>query len=366
MHKADNSFNILNMKIAIDCRMSGKSGIGAFFDGILPYIIDSGNEILLIGGKNNFSDRKNVTHLECDVGTFSLKEMFAFPSDLRKAINDCDLYYTPYCNIPNGIQVPVFSTIHDIVFLDVKGLSGKIGTFVRKMFYLRAIRKSEKVFTVSEFSKSRIIEKLHCKKPIDVVYGSVPKYISDYKKQDVKKDSSIIFIGNIKHHKGLQTLLPAFISFREDIKKAGGEEPKLLIVGSKDNFRTQDSGLDEYMNKSSENGIEFTGFVSDEKLLELLVKSKLLVQPSLYEGFGMPPLQALFVGTRVLISDIPVFKEIYKDYPVDYFKVSDEADLKAQLEKIWKENDSVPPFEKTYSFERCARLVMDGIYQTIR
>lgn len=349
------------MKIAIDCRMSGKSGIGAFFDGILPFIIDSGNEILLIGGKNTFSEKGNVNHLDCDIKTFSIKEMFAFPSELRKAINKCDLYFTPYCNIPNGIRIPVYSMIHDIVFLDVKGLSGKLGTFIRKMFYLRAIRKSKKIFTVSEFSKSRIIEKLHCKKPIDVVYGSVPKYISDYKKQDEKKDSSIIFIGNIKHHKGLQTLLPAFLNFRDEIRKEGGVEPKLLIVGSRDNFRTQDSTLDEYVKNSPENGIEFTGFLSDEKLLELLVKARLLVQPSLYEGFGMPPLQALFVGTRVLISDIPVFKEIYKDYPVNYFKVSDEADLKSQLLKIWKEDDTVPPFEKTYSFERCARLVLEGM-----
>ncbi|MCR5188077.1 MAG: glycosyltransferase family 4 protein [Treponema sp.] len=346
------------MKIAIDCRMSGKSGIGGFLDGILPYLMDSGNELLLIGGNIDVAGRKNVSCLSCDIGTFSIKETFFFPKALSRRINECDLYFTPYCNIPSGIKIPIYSTIHDIVFLDVKGLSGRLGTFARKLFYKHAIRKSKLIFTVSEFSKNRIIEKLHCRKPLTVVYGGVPQYLLDFDGKKVDKDKSLIFIGNIKHHKGLQTLLPAFTKFREGLTSAGKGDAKLVIVGSKDNFRTQDNSFDSYIQAGEENGIEFTGYLSDQELLQRLTRARILVQPSLYEGFGMPPLQALYVGTRALISDIPVFKEIYKDLPVTFFHVSDEEDLQAQLQKMWDEPDQLPAFERIYSFERTASLIM--------
>ncbi len=346
------------MKIAIDCRMSGKSGIGGFLDGILPYLMDSGNDLLLIGGKIDVAGRKNVTCLPCDIGTFSIKETFFFPKEISKQINQCDLYFTPYCNIPSGIKIPIYSTIHDIVFLDVKGLSGRLGTFARKLFYKHAIRKSKLIFTVSEFSKNRIIEKLHCKKPLTVVYGGVPQYLLDFDGKQVDKDNSLIFIGNIKHHKGLQTLLPAFTKFRAKLTAAGKGDVKLVIVGSKDNFRTQDNSFDSYIQAGEENGIEFTGYLSDQELLQRLTRARILVQPSLYEGFGMPPLQALYVGTRALISDIPVFKEIYKDLPVSFFHVCDEEDLQAQLEKMWDEPDQLPAFERIYSFERTASIII--------
>ena len=188
------------MKIAIDCRMSGKSGIGAFLDGILPYLKKSENELFLFG----------TNEIPCDVKPFSIKEIVRFPRSLLKEINKCDVYFTPYCNIPNGIKIPVFSTIHDVVFLDMPELAGKIGTFARMMFYKRAVKKSRALFTVSEFSKKRIIETLHCKKPIFVVHNALPEYLLHFDSSHIQKTSSIIFIGNIKKHKGLSILLDAF------------------------------------------------------------------------------------------------------------------------------------------------------------
>ena len=76
--------------------MSGKSGIGTFLDEILPYLKNSGNELFLFGSKEGES---------CNVKTFSLKEMFLFPKELLKKINSCDVYFSPYCNIPGGIKI---------------------------------------------------------------------------------------------------------------------------------------------------------------------------------------------------------------------------------------------------------------------
>ena len=340
------------MKIAVDCRMSGKSGIGTFLDEILPYLKSSENELFLFGTKES---------TPCNVKTFSLKEMFLFPKELLKKINLCDVYFSPYCNIPGGIKIPVFSTIHDIVFLDVKGLCGKAGVIARKFFYKRAIRKSKEIFTVSNFSKERIEKVLKCKIKISVVYNGLPSYM-EKKCSNVKKDNSIIFIGNIKKHKGLSVLLEAFEKFYQLENIA--EKPKLLIVGSQDNFRTKDNSISEKiseLNSKYSNSIEFTGFVENEKLLLLLSQAKFLIQPSLYEGFGIPPLQALYCGTKAVISDIPVFKEIYDGFPVVFFESGNSNDLCEKMQRTFCDESPLGEIPEKYSYKKTASLILSEI-----
>ena len=110
-------------------------------------------------------------------------------------------------------------------------------TFIRYIFYKYAVLRSKAVFTVSEFSKSRIIKKLHCKKPVHVVHSSVPEFLLKENSIKTEKTDTIIFIGNIKKHKGLQILIPAFNNFYQKLKEEGKNLPKLIIVGSKENFR---------------------------------------------------------------------------------------------------------------------------------
>lgn len=353
-------------KIAIDCRMCGKSGIGAFIDGILPYILATDNEFLLLGLDkghipptipDSISATKNIFFLPCDIPPFSFKETFFFPKEIKSQINDCDAFISPYCNIPSGIKIPVFSTIHDVVFLDVK-LAGRLGTLARKIFYKHAVNKSKAIFTVSEFSRERIIKHLHCKKPVHVVYSSVPEYLQDPILPLPQKTNTIIFIGNIKYHKGLHTLIPAFESFRNECKKSYKAIPKLLILGEKNNFRTQDKNLCEL---EKADGIDFTGFVTNERLKLLLSEAKILVQPSLYEGFGLPPLEALSCGTKAIVSDIPVFKEVYEGLPVTFFRTEDSDDLAKKLFQLWCEEKPIPPTKNKYSFKRTANAMLSII-----
>ena len=188
------------MRIAIDCRMSGKSGIGTFLDESLPAILDSEHQFVLFGNKSRRISRANVQYIDCSTKTFSLSELMFFPKTLLNAINSCDVYFSPYCNIPGGIKIPVYTTIHDIVFLDIPSIAGFIGTMARKWFYKRAIRLSREIFTVSNFSRNRIMEKLGCRKKINVVYSGIPAYI-EKEIPSTKKTDSILFIGNIKKHK---------------------------------------------------------------------------------------------------------------------------------------------------------------------
>lgn len=349
------------MKIAVDVRMSGKSGIGAFLDNMLPTL----------------KEGAEIVEIKPAIKPFSLKEMFLFPRGELKKINECDVFFSPYCNVPGrlfsrGIKVPIFTTIHDVIFLDLP-LAGKLGTLARKLIYQRAINMSREIFTVSEFSKGRILARLKCKKPITIVYSGVPLY-NEAPLKKVQKTDTIIFVGNIKAHKGIKTLIPAFLKAREILAQENSSQaknaprplPKLLIVGSKENFRTSDTELDAIMQEAEKNGIEFTGFLPDEKLKDLIAQARLLVQPSLYEGFGVPPLQALYSGTRAVVSDIPVFKEIHGRLPVTFFKAGDADDLAQKIALEYQKTEPLEPVERVYSYRFSAQAVLKRIAESIK
>ncbi|MEE0886059.1 MAG: glycosyltransferase, partial [Treponema sp.] len=87
--------------------------------------------------------------------------------------------------------------------------------------------------------------------------------------------------------------------------------------------------------------------------------------PSFYEGFGMPPLEAMSLGTKAIISDIPVFKEIYKDFPVTFFKAGDCNDLAEKLLSIKNETDEIKEFPQIYSFEKTAEIIQKTLEESL-
>lgn len=357
--------NISNHTVFIDCRMLGSGGIGTYLESLLPYFLSETKCFLLCNKQNIFNEQINSLlktneskRIDCDVKPFSIDELIHFPKDILKIINTCSLYYSPYCNIPNKIKVPVYSTIHDVVFLDVPSLTSKTGVFIRKYFYQRAINKSNSIFTVSNFSAERIKKHLKTKnKQIIVTYNSVPEWFTDKKSQKIKKENTILFVGNIKKHKGLHTLLNAYKIVLQKIN-----DLKLIIVGNAENFRTGDNEIPELIKQFNTDQIQFTGRISNEQLREYYKKTKLLIQPSLYEGFGMPPLEALYSGTNVVISDIPVFKEIYHDFPVTFFKTENEQDL---ADKIMNSlNIKTPEIpENIYSFKKTYSIIKKELFK---
>jgi glycosyltransferase involved in cell wall biosynthesis len=334
--------------------MIGSSGIGTYISELLPYFLDA-CPCLLIGRADDLEKYKSHPNADicvCTIPVFSVKELLAFPLSVTKRINACGLFYTPYCNIPSGIHIPVYSTIHDIVFLDVPGLASKAGTLARKLYYLHAVHRSRAVFTVSEFSSLRIRKQLHCRKPVIVTYSAVPSWLRPAAGESYEKTDTILFVGNIKTHKGLHVLLPAFLEARKN-----GLTSQLVIVGSAENFRTGDASITAEINDMPEGSVRFTGHVSDEELKKLYAQAKLLVQPSFYEGFGLPPLEALTLGTNALISDIPVFGEIYRDFPVTYFRTGDSHDLAQKM----LSSISLPAprsIPDTYSFQKSSKLIL--------
>jgi len=355
------------MTIAVDCRIINASGIGVYLRGILPFFLQTQNDFLLIGNTEQLYSfatlNANIKIIECNIKSFSIKELFFFPRRTAKQINKADIYFTPFFNIPRGIKIPVYTTIHDIIFPDMPHLTSKAGLAVRMWFFRRAYKKSRKIFTVSKFSKSRIEHHLGTEKPVIVTHSAIRPMFLEYKTnaKNVQKKEAIVFIGNIKKHKGLDCLLDAFFLARKE-----GLSHRLIIIGSKENFRTSDNTILEKIENIGNDAVSFTGFVSDESLMEYLSTAMLLVQPSLYEGFCLPPLEAMVLGTHALVSDIPVLKEVYAEYPVMFFHVGDSADLKEKLLELLYNKDmkvlTLPEhLVKKYTFQKTASVILQNL-----
>jgi glycosyltransferase involved in cell wall biosynthesis len=343
--------------------MIDASGIGVYLRECLPFFLQSENEFFLLGNSTRlrcFSSNANIKIIECDIKPFSLKELFFFPIKIARQINSASLYFSPFFNIPHGVKNSVYITIHDIVFPDMPELTSKTGLVARMFFYRRAYKKAQKIFTVSEFSKSRIQHHLGKEKPVIVTHSAIQPMFLAYRAnvQNIQKTQTIVFIGNIKKHKGLDILLDAFSIARKE-----GLSHRLVVIGSKENFRTSDNAVLQKIDILGSEAVLFTGFISDEQLMEYLSKAALLVQPSLYEGFCLPPLEALVLGTRALISDIPVLKEIYSGYPVTFFRSGDPADLKEKMiELLFNKKPSSPVLTNDlllkYTFEKTASTIL--------
>jgi glycosyltransferase involved in cell wall biosynthesis len=351
------------MTITIDCRhINSSGGIGVYFRGLLPFFLASGASILLLGDEKIIRQTvkdSGAEILHCTVEPFSLRDTFAFSKSILEKINSGDVFYTPYFNVPNGIKIPVYSTIHDIIFPDMPNLVSKPGLWMRMYFYKRAARLSGAIFTVSEFSKSRIKHFLGDSLNVINASNAVNAPLQADSKDAPEKKKNILFIGNIKKHKGLNALLDAFLQCRKE-----GLDYELVIIGSRDNFRSGDKKTAKRLDSLEGHGVIFSGYISDAEKWKLLAESALLVQPSLYEGFGYPPLEALLSGTQALISDISVFKEVYAGFPVRFFRTEDSRDLHDKLLEILSGKNPQAVYlddtlMKKYTFEKTASIILN-------
>ena len=309
------------MRIAIDCRYLGGSGIGRVLKGILDNLDFNKNEYYLIGKEKEIKKYPAKLYLVNNTSAFSTKGILK----INKEVNQCDLFFSPNFIIPYNVKIRPITMLHDVVFLDMPKInSSYIEYKLKKHLMKRCMKKSSHIFTVSNFSLNRIVNYFpKYKNKVSYCYNGVDKIFKDFAKEEpLEKENHILYIGNIKENKGIKTLLEAYKLIKDKTNLS------LYIVGDKGSLKTQDKSLDEYFNMD---GVKFTGRISDEELLDLERKAKFLVQPSLYEGFGLPPLEAIYLKTKPIISDIEVFKEVYGDLDVEFFKVKDYNDLAEKI-----------------------------------
>lgn len=335
------------MKIAVDCRYIGHSGIGRVCEGIIENLDYGANDYYLIGKKQYLEKYAGAHIVEDDTEPYSFKGLRSFDKKLNKI---CQAIIIPNFLIPFGIKIPAYSVMHDLIFLDLKETTrGFSDRLIKKTLLKRCMKKSKAIACDSAFTLSRC--KYHFKKYATKCYVNYPGLsanILEYAENNsgnVSKENKVVFVGNVKSHKGLTTLLSAF-------SKVEGLE--LKIIGEKDNFLT---GLK--LDENSYKNVVFTGRISDEELFAEIKSAKFLIQPSKYEGFGLPPLEALCLGTQPIVSDIEVFREVYSGLPVVFFNGENDLSEKMQLKP--QPVDFKDEIISRYSYKNFAQNILKRI-----
>ena len=351
--------------VVVDARMINASGIGRHIKGILPILMEK-FEVILLGYKGelqNYHFLKNVQIIDMKSKIYSMKEQIELPLKIPK----CDVFWSPHYNIP---VLPVRAkrrivTIHDVYHLAFQHALSLPQRIYAKLMLNQAIRKSDIVLTVSEFSKQEIIKYTGTQSDIKVIYNGIEPHW--YKEQPVslsKRDNYILYVGNVKPHKNLVRAIKAFSFLKE-------KNLKFKIVGKKDDFIMADKEVEKIARKLG-NRVEFTGYVRDSELKELYRKARLFLFPSLYEGFGLPPLEAMACGTPVIVSKVASLPEICGDaaYYVNPYDVNDIArgieivlkNEELQKELIQKGRKRV----KLFSWEKSAKKLIEVIEEVVQ
>ena len=167
------------MKIAIDCRYIGKSGIGRVCEGILDNLDFQSNEYYLIGDPEKLK-KYNAKIIEDLTSPFSVKGLFSFDKSLNKK---CDCIIIPNFIVPFGIKIPVLSIIYDLIFLDLKvSTKGFVDYQIKKFLLKRCVKKSKYIGCISNFTLERCLHYYpkHADKFFVEILGVIPDLIYDF------------------------------------------------------------------------------------------------------------------------------------------------------------------------------------------
>lgn len=322
---------ILVENITIDLRLWNVSGIGTYLQNVVPAVVDhfSEKKFYLLGNVEllaGVSWPENVVIIRFDVPLYSLKEQIYTPLIIPK---DSQLLWWPHWNAPIFYSGPLVTTIYDAfhlrIPLSVRNLLKN--TYARLLFKNAALR-SLMILTISQFSKDEMHDLVGIDKSrVHVAHLGVNDEWHELASEGAEKAAPyIIYVGNVKPHKNLKVLVKAFGILGVTIPH------KLIIVGKKDGFITGDTEIEELC-ASFPDKVEFTGWVEDSEVKKYVSKAALMVFPSLYEGFGLPPIEAMACGCPVLSSDIKVTREICAD-AAWYFDPEDYEELASLIQTI--------------------------------
>lgn len=230
-----------------------------------------------------------------------------------------------FCNCAPLIKKNQTVTIHDIAVCDVPYAYSKSFCIWYKFIYKILTFRLKKIFTVSEFSKKRLNEYFNIPlERIEVTYNGID-HMKNIKLDEkifsrfgIRKNNYVLAVSSLNPSKNFKLIL-------ETAKIS--PEINFVIAGGTNSNVFKEQGFEITSN------VKFIGYVNDEELVALYKFASCFVYPSIYEGFGIPPLEAIAFNCPVVLSDIEVFKEIYKDN-VLYCSPNDSKELKNSILKI--------------------------------
>jgi glycosyltransferase involved in cell wall biosynthesis len=332
--------------ITVDARMINHSGIGTYIKSLIPALTEDHN-VFLLGDEDHlkkfpWSLKVNIIKFLSPI--YSVNEQVKYPG----IVPETDLLISPHYNIPilpvkAKKRLVIIHDVNHLVFYDQLSLRQKI---YAKNMYNRAVSVSDSVITISEFSRSEIVTYTKIKdQQLHVLYfgfhnekqnGEIPtENVDIIKNMYGLPESYLLYVGSIKPHKNFRIML-------EVLKKLIKDEPdkKLVVVGIRKNEVNQSSEIRNILHKNEklQDALVLTDYV-DGKHLQLIYKNaSCLIFPSLYEGFGLPPLEAMKNGCPAAVSQSASIPEVCNSAAL-YFNPNDPNDILNCVKKILNDDN---------------------------
>ena len=358
-----NSATVIKKRIGIDARFYGPlgKGLGRYTQEIVDNItrIDTDNEYVIFLSPENFdefviapADQERIKKIMVKARWYTLQEQIALPGLIWRA--HLDLIHFPHFNVPLFVPTKFVVTVHDLIltkFPTVRAttlhpLLYKFKNLAYRLVIWSALKRARQVITVSQFTKEDIIKQFKIRpKKISVTYEGVANLAKGNDSLFVKKlderatlshydinNNFLLYIGNAYPHKNLEGLIKVFKELR-----AERPEIRLVLVGREDYFykRVQDlaRSLGLYQDGSHDSPIIFPGYVPDRELEILFKQALAYVFPSFYEGFGLPPLEAMAKGCAVISSNQSSLPEVLGAAAI-YFNPASATDMLAKIKEV--------------------------------
>lgn len=368
------------MKILIDL-----TSLADNFSGIERYALNISKEMVKQDKKNyyvlvfknyihyeflQYKGRKNIKFMVLKGKNKLIFNQFILLKNLYKIKADKYLFLafpSPILFRRNGIV----NTIHDLTaFLYPKTMEYKSKIYF-KYSIKNSVRVSEKIITVSQSSKNDIIKKFKIKN-IHVIYNGISEVFKNFKYNQEKnnkvlgkyglKSGYLMSLGTLEPRKNLIVLLKAY----NELSKDANFNDELVLVGRlgwKFNEFIKNSN-----NEILKEKLKFTGFVEDEDLPYIYINSKLFIFPSIYEGFGIPIIEAAQLNIPIIVSNIPSSIEVTGGNAI-FFETNNANSLKKVLldintqEKLLKikNNRSILEYIKKYNWNVQAKRLIEII-----
>jgi len=398
------------LKIGIDARFYGPigKGLGRYTQRLIENLekIDSKNKYVIFLRRENWScyqpKNRKFKKVLAPLRWYTISEQFFMPMLVNN--EQIDLMHFPHFNVPLVYQGPFVVTIHDLVLehfptqkaSTLSPIFYKIKRAGYKKVITSALKRAQRILAPSEYTKEELIKHFSLEKDkIKVTYEGAPEpKITNYKLQTgIANFSSrsnrglksailqiptsnilqkygimkpyILYVGNAYPHKNLERLILAFERLNQDYQ--------LVLVGEEDYFYKRlkeysDTNIRIHTNDTNDTNIIFTGFVRDGDLEILYKNASLYIFPSLCEGFGLPPLEAMACGVPVVSSNKTCLPEILGQAAY-YFNPRSIDDIARTIKKVTTDEDLrkeliTKGFEriKKYSWQKMAEKTLE-IYE---
>ncbi len=405
----------IKMRIGIDARFYGPigKGLGRYTQEVVDNIIkissannltdasennDAGSDgvfdFVIFLSAENFDEfvceQKNVKKVCLDIPWYSWQEQLKMPFYIWK--EKLDLIHFPHFNVPLLTPCKFVVTIHDLIlthFPTIRATTLNPTIYLLKNLAYRvvifsAINRSKRIITVSEFTKEDLISQFKVKaEKIAVTYEGVANlakgrdslFVAKLDNQETLHqyhidNNFLLYVGNAYPHKNLEMLLKVFAKLLH-LKP----ELRLVLIGKEDYFykRVHESAraLNLWQKENINSPVVFPGYISDAQLEVLYSEARAYIFPSLYEGFGLPPLEAMARSCPVLSSNRTSLPEILGTAAL-YFDPENEVEMLEKILRILDEEDlrknlilSGLEQVKKYSWWQCANQTLAVYHQIL-